>query len=107
LIRILLVWYFISEEVAFMDLLKFIYNGTLEERSITELLDVLIVADKFDVTTCVNHCSRVLQNSPLTIESALLYQELPSAIVTNKRFRVSLIDAAKRFLIRYFNGFKK
>lgn len=95
-----------SEKVAFMDLLQFIYNGTVEARSITEQLDVLMIADKFEVSTCVNHCSRALQNSPLTKESALLYQEIPSTLHSNKA-ALSLIDAAKRFLIQYFNSFKK
>ena len=44
--------------MAFMDLLQFMDNGTVEARSITDLMDGLIIADKFDVSTCFNHGCR-------------------------------------------------
>jgi hypothetical protein len=96
-----MVWHFIAEEVAFMDLLHFMYNGTLEARSTRELLDVLMVADKFDVPSCVNHCTHALQNSPFTIESASLYLQLPPTMLTNTVV-LQLTDAAKGFLIQCF-----
>jgi hypothetical protein len=48
------VWYFIAEEMAFKDLLQNMYSGTLPERLPNELLDMLMVADKFEVTSCVD-----------------------------------------------------
>eukprot|EP00253_Pinus_taeda_P005647 PITA_05647 len=76
------------------------YKGTLEARSTPELLDVLMVAHKFRVKSCVNYCTHALQKSPMTIESASLYLQLPSIVHTNTV--PGLKDAAKRFLIQCF-----
>eukprot|EP00253_Pinus_taeda_P006486 PITA_06486 len=76
------------------------YKGTLEARSTPELLDVLMVAQKFRVKSCVNYCAHALQKSPMTIESASLYLQLPSIVHTNTVPRLK--DAAKRFLIQCF-----
>lgn len=90
-----------------MDLLQFIYKGTLEAHSTAELLDVLMVADKFDTKSCVDHCTRALQNSSLfSIESASLYLQLPPIMLTSPRF-LQLTDAAKWFLILCFEHSEK
>lgn len=66
------VCYFIADEVAFMGLLEFMYSGTLHAHSLTELLNVLMVADKFDVRTCIQYCSYALQES-MTTNAAMIY----------------------------------
>lgn len=91
-----------AEEAAFMDLLQFIYRGILEARSATELLDLLMVAEKFGVKSCVNHCTHALQNSsPFTIKSALFFLQLRPTMLANTVL-LQLTDAANRFLIQCF-----
>jgi hypothetical protein len=80
-----------------MELLDFMYNGTLSMTSPTALLDVLMAADKFEVAPCTTYCSRVLQNIPMTPECALLYLELPSSVLMADAVQ-PLIDAAKQYL---------
>lgn len=70
-----------SEEAALMELLNFMYCNTLTTTSAPALLDVLMAADKFEVASCMRHCSRLLRNMPMTPESALLYLDLPSSVL--------------------------
>lgn len=95
-----------SEEAAFMDLLKFMYSNTLSTITPTALLDVLMAADKFEVASCMRHCSRLLLNLPMTCESALLYLDLPSSVSIADAVR-PLIDAAKQFLAAHFKDITK
>lgn len=91
----------VSEEAALMELLNFMYSNTLSATTAPALLDVLMAADKFEVASCMRHCSRLLRNLPMTPESALLYLELPSSVLMAEAVQ-PLTDAAKQFLaIRY------
>ena len=84
-----------------MDLLNFMYSKTLKVTTATALLDFLMAADKFEVTSCLRYCICLLLNLPMTPESALLYLELPSSILMAEAVQ-PLIDAAKQFLaVRY------
>ncbi|KAH9303606.1 hypothetical protein KI387_008010, partial [Taxus chinensis] len=94
-----------SEEEAFMDLLNFIYCGSLNAQSTTMLLDVLMVADKFEVAVCMNHCIGVLQCLPMTIDSASLFLSLPSSVLMADAVQ-PLIIAAKGFLKKQFSKIK-
>ncbi|XP_062090583.1 BTB/POZ domain-containing protein POB1-like [Humulus lupulus] len=90
-----------SEEAALMELLNFMYSNTLSTASAPALLDVLMAADKFEVASCMRHCSRLLRNMPMTPESALLYLDLPSSVLMAEAVQ-PLTDAAKQFLaVRY------
>ncbi|CAL9123154.1 unnamed protein product [Musa textilis] len=91
-----------SEEAALMELLSFMYSGKLSTTSPTLLLDVLMVADKFEVVSCMRHCCELLKSLPMSQESALLYLELPSSISMASALR-PLTEAAREFLV---NGFK-
>ncbi|GJW37916.1 BTB/POZ domain-containing protein POB1-like protein isoform X2 [Tanacetum coccineum] len=96
-----------SEDAAFMELLKFIYNNTLTANTTPALLDVLMSADKFEVASCMRYCSRLLRNLPMTPESALLYLDLPSTVLMAEAVQ-SLTGAAKQFLaVRYKDMTKK
>ncbi|WOG88622.1 hypothetical protein DCAR_0207857 [Daucus carota subsp. sativus] len=91
----------VSEEAALMELLNFMYSNTLSVTTAPALLDVLMAADKFEVASCMRHCSRLLRNLPMTPESALLYLELPSSVLMAEAVQ-PLTDAAKQFLaVRY------
>ncbi|CAN8248172.1 unnamed protein product [Cochlearia groenlandica] len=70
-----------SEENAVMELLRFMYTNSLSVKTTPELLHVLIAADKFDVALCINYCSRMLLNMPMTPEFALLLLRLPSSVL--------------------------
>ncbi|KAM3289829.1 BTB/POZ domain-containing protein POB1 [Capsicum chacoense] len=95
-----------SEEAAFMDLLKFMYSNTLSTITPSALLDVLMAADKFEVASCMRHCSRLLRNLPMTCESALLYLDLPSSVLMADAV-LPLTDAAKQFLAARFKDITK
>jgi len=89
-----------------MDLLNFMYSNTLKSNTPTALLDVLMAADKFEVASCMRHCSRLLRNFPMTSESALLYLDLPSSVLMAEAVR-PLTDAAKEFLALQFKDITK
>uniref|UniRef100_A0A0D6R465 BTB domain-containing protein n=1 Tax=Araucaria cunninghamii TaxID=56994 RepID=A0A0D6R465_ARACU len=95
-----------SEEAALMDLLNFMYSGNVSTSTAPGLLDVLMAADKFEVASCMRHCSRVLRNLPMTPESALLYLELPSSVLMADAVQ-PLTDAAKQYLAKKFRDLAK
>ncbi|XP_020212377.1 BTB/POZ domain-containing protein POB1 [Cajanus cajan] len=95
-----------SEEAALMELLNFMYSNTLNITSPPALLDVLMAADKFEVASCMRHCSRLLRNIPMTPESALLYLELPSSVLMADAVQ-PLTDAAKQYLAGRYKDITK
>lgn len=95
-----------SEEAALMDLLNFMYSGTVSTNTAPGLLDVLMAADKFEVASCMRYCSRLLRNLPMTPESALLYLDLPSSVLMADAVQ-PLTDAAKQFLAKRFRDLAK
>ncbi|CAA2954498.1 BTB POZ domain-containing POB1-like isoform X1 [Olea europaea subsp. europaea] len=95
-----------SEEAALMELLNFMYSNTLTATTAPALLDVLMAADKFEVASCMRHCSRMLRNLPMTPESALLYLDLPSSVLMAEAVQ-PLTDAAKQFLAARYKDISK
>ncbi|XP_011093267.1 BTB/POZ domain-containing protein POB1 isoform X4 [Sesamum indicum] len=95
-----------SEEAAVMELLNFMYSGTLNASTAPALLDVLMAADKFEVASCMRHCSRLLRNLAMTPESALLYLDLPSSVLMADAVQ-PLTDAAKQFLAARYKDISK
>lgn len=89
-----------------MELLGFIYRGTLSTTTPLALLDVLMAADKFEVASCMRHCCRLLRNLPMTPESALLYLELPSNVLIADAVQ-PLTDAAKQYLATRYKDISK
>ncbi|GJN19512.1 hypothetical protein PR202_gb06795 [Eleusine coracana subsp. coracana] len=87
----------VVEENALMELLSFMYSGKLTTTEPTLLLDILMAADKFEVVSCMRHCSQLLTSLPMTTESALLYLDLPCSISMAAAVQ-PLTDAAKDFL---------
>ncbi|KAK1280819.1 BTB/POZ domain-containing protein POB1 [Acorus gramineus] len=96
-----------SEEAAVMELLNFAYAGHLSREtaeSPSAVLDVLMAADKFDVVSCIRHCSVLLRDSsPMTEESASTYLGLPHSVLAREEVR-PLIDAAKEVVSARFKG---
>ncbi|KAK3021900.1 hypothetical protein RJ639_047404 [Escallonia herrerae] len=95
-----------SEEAALMDLLNFIYSGTLSTTTPSALLDVLMAADKFEVASCMRYCSWLLRNLPMTRDSALRYLDLPSSVLMADTVQ-PLTDAAKQFLAGRYKDITK
>lgn len=89
-----------------MELLGFMYSGKLSTISAPALLDVLMAADKFEVASCMRHCSQVLRTLPMTTDSALLYLELPSSVSIGSAVQ-PLTDAAKDFLTNKYRDISK
>lgn len=95
-----------TEEAALMELLTFMYSGKLSTTSPTLLLDVLMAADKFEVASCMRHCSQLLRSLPMTTESALLYLDLPSSVSMASAVQ-PLTDATKEFLANKYRDITK
>ncbi|CAA6671581.1 unnamed protein product [Spirodela intermedia] len=95
-----------SEEAALMELLSYMYSGKLSTNNAPALLDVLMAADKFEVASCMRHCSKLLRNLPMTPESALLYLELPSSVSMASAVQ-PLTDAAKEYLATRYKDITK
>ncbi|KAK1378166.1 BACK domain-containing protein [Heracleum sosnowskyi] len=70
-----------SEEVALMELLNFMYKSTLSPTTPSCLLDILMAADKYDVSTCMEYCSKRLRRIPITLNFALRCLDLPSSVL--------------------------
>ncbi|KAI4984494.1 hypothetical protein ZWY2020_017124 [Hordeum vulgare] len=91
-----------SEENAFMELLRFMYNGKLTPTTeSTHLVGILMVADKFEVTSCIKLCSQRLIGLPMTPESAVRCLDLPCSIP----MAADLSEAAKKFLSKRYEKF--
>ncbi|XP_076951481.1 BTB/POZ domain-containing protein POB1-like isoform X2 [Bidens hawaiensis] len=95
-----------TEEAGLMKLLKFIYTNNLEVSTACDVLDVLKIADKFDVGSCMRYCSRLLRNLPMTPESVLVYLDLPSTVLMAKAFQ-PLTVAVKQFYAVHFKDITK
>ncbi|CAL9176686.1 unnamed protein product [Musa hybrid cultivar] len=95
-----------SEEAALMELLSFMYSGKLSTTSPTLLLDVLMAADKFEVVSCMHHCTQLLRSLPMTTESALVYLDLPFSVSMASAVQ-PLTDAAKDYLAKSYKDITK
>ncbi|URE44798.1 BACK [Musa troglodytarum] len=89
-----------------MELLSFMYSGKLSTTSPSLLLDVLMAADKFEVVSCMRHCSQLLRSLPMTTESALLYLDLPCSVSMASAVQ-PLTDAAKDYLAKSYRDITK
>uniref|UniRef100_A0A453MDD0 Uncharacterized protein n=1 Tax=Aegilops tauschii subsp. strangulata TaxID=200361 RepID=A0A453MDD0_AEGTS len=90
-----------SEENALMELLSFMYSGKLTTTQPGLLLNILMAADKFEVVSCIRHCTQLLKSLPMTKESAVLYLDHPFSISLVAEVQ-HLIDAAKQFLVNKY-----
>lgn len=84
-----------------MKLLEFMHSNNLKVKTASAVLNVLKVADKFDVASCIRYCGRLLRNLPMTPESVLVYLNLPSIILESEAFQ-PLTIAVKRFYAVHF-----
>lgn len=84
-----------------MNLLVFMYSNTIPTSNPSDLLNVLVAADKYEVASCMRYCSQLLLKSPMTCESALRYLDLSYSFSTTEAIN-SLTEVAKQFLaLRY------
>ncbi|KAM0048016.1 putative chromatin remodeling & transcription regulator BTB-POZ family [Helianthus debilis subsp. tardiflorus] len=90
-----------TEEASLMELLKFMYSNNLTVTAASDVLDVLLAAEKFDVASCTRYCGRLLRTLTMTPESVLVNLDLPSTILMTEAFQ-PLIIAAKQFYVVYF-----
>lgn len=83
------------------DVLRFMYNNTLSATTVTDLLRVLIVADKFEVNSCMRYCHKLLHKISMTLEVALSYLELPASVQVAELVQPLIDDAKKCIFDRY------
>ncbi|KFK40747.1 hypothetical protein AALP_AA2G035800 [Arabis alpina] len=92
-----------SEEYALTQIIKFIYtNSLVAATDICQLVEVLVAADKFDVSSCVAYCTAKLLTFPMTKESALVYLNLPWNVLMAESSH-PLIQAAKETVATYYD----
>ena len=84
-----------------MELLSFTYGGKLTTTDPILLVDILMAADKFEVLSCMRHCSQLLTSLPMTTESALLYLDHPCSMSLAAEIQ-HLVDVAKKFLVNKY-----
>ncbi|KAJ0444845.1 putative chromatin remodeling & transcription regulator BTB-POZ family [Helianthus annuus] len=94
------------QEVSLMELLKFMYSNNLTVTAASDVLDVLLTAEKFDVASCTRYCGRLLRTLTMTPESVLVYLDLPSTILMTEAFQ-PLTIATKQFYVVYFKDMTK
>ena len=75
-----------------MEVVNFMYRGTLTATTEAALLDVLKLANKFQVAQCMRLCASLLIEMPMTIGSAAVYLSLFMADEVEH-----LVSAAKQF----------
>ncbi|XP_021997615.1 BTB/POZ domain-containing protein POB1 isoform X2 [Helianthus annuus] len=91
-----------SEEASLMELLKFMYSNNLTVTTAPALLDVLMAADKFDVSICTRRFIRLLRNQKImTPEFLLDYFDLPPTILMAKVFRPMTVFAKQFYAVHY------
>lgn len=88
-----------TEEAALMDLLQFAYSNKLSANTPTALLDVLMLADKYEFSPCITICGELLQKVPLNCELALSYVDLPSSVLAVESVS-QLVAEAKKYLAK-------
>lgn len=76
-LSVILFSFFEIEVAALMELLNFMYNNTLSMATHSSLVDILMVADKFEVASCVQYCSQQPRKLPMTLDFAFSYIERP------------------------------
>lgn len=89
-----------------MHILKFFYTNTLSTAAAIELIDLLIVTDKFQADSCMRLCSQVLSGMPITRESAVLFLELPSSVLMAEAVQ-PLTSATKNYLISHYKDIER
>lgn len=82
------------------------HTGTLRVTTAPALLDVLVIADKFEVTKCMSRCCQMLLKLPMTYEFSLFYLGLPPGLLMAEVVQ-PLIFVAKQYLAVTFGDISK
>ncbi|KQJ91556.1 BTB/POZ domain-containing protein POB1 isoform X1 [Brachypodium distachyon] len=91
-----------AEEMPLQHLLSFMYGEEILTTDPAHIIGILMVADKYQVLSCVTHCSELLTTCPISTEVALLYLNLDCSIPTALE---PAKDAAKKFLCNKYQDF--
>ncbi|KAL4192101.1 hypothetical protein AMTRI_Chr06g192330 [Amborella trichopoda] len=78
--------------------LEFIYCGTLSTSTPELLMNLMVIANKFDVVSCICQCSLLLSSFPKTPACASQYLEFPYKTLDAAQF---FTDAAKQCLAEH------
>ncbi|KAK1311456.1 BTB/POZ domain-containing protein POB1 [Acorus calamus] len=90
----------VSNKDALMELLKFIYGMKLPPTivaSIPSLLGILMVADKYDVPSCVRYCTSLVL-SDMNLNTASYCLEFSSKVLASQAIK-PIAKAAQKFLV--------
>lgn len=89
-----------------MELLNFMYNNTLSMATHSSLVDILIVADKFEVASCMQYCREQLKKLPITLDFAFSYMARPYSALHVDALR-QLTVLVKQFIAAQFRDIDK
>ena len=78
-----------------MDVLKFMYNHFVNVSSATELVDVVMDADKFEVPSCLKFCVELLLKLPMSTELEVFFLGLPSTVLVNEVVQPLIVSVIK------------
>ncbi|XP_011629420.1 BTB/POZ domain-containing protein POB1-like [Amborella trichopoda] len=85
--------------LSILNIYLFTYFGMISTNDLALLLDLLVVADKFEVASCVHHCSKLLGSLPMTRECAIKYLEHPYRMIDAIR---PLVVVSKQYLAKQY-----
>ncbi|GAQ80020.1 BTB/POZ/Kelch-associated protein [Klebsormidium nitens] len=101
----------IIEEDAFVDAIRFIFCGHVASKSVIELIRLILVADRFEIPSCVQGACDALaggvlqaqKGSPWGVVKCLL--ALPDSVRTHKTVSELLVKAQK-LMSEYYKDFQ-
>lgn len=82
------------------------YDNTLSTDTHSGLVNILLVADKFEVVSCMRYCSQQLSKLPMTCDFALRYMDLPYSVLHVDALQ-QLTDLVKQFIAVKFRDIDK
>ncbi|KAK1263304.1 BTB/POZ domain-containing protein POB1 [Acorus gramineus] len=91
----------VSEKDALIELLKFIYGKKLPPAivaSIPSLVDILMVADKYNVPSCVQHCTCLLLKLNMNLDGASYCLELFTNVSVSQAIK-PVAEVTQEFLV--------
>lgn len=80
-----------------MHLLTFMYSNSLDLDSVSDLLAVLMVAERFQVPSCKELCVSLLLNLDMTLAGAAMCLDLPKSVLTSEIVQ-PLFSATKNYV---------
>eukprot|EP01114_Cavostelium_apophysatum_P023052 TRINITY_DN8566_c0_g1_i1.p1 TRINITY_DN8566_c0_g1~~TRINITY_DN8566_c0_g1_i1.p1 ORF type:complete len:429 (+),score=96.75 TRINITY_DN8566_c0_g1_i1:77-1363(+) len=93
-----------ENQSAFRDLIRFMYTGEFQSKSIDELFKILVLADQYEISDVTNSISQLLCTSSLTLETCCKYLKFVGQFEFSHSFG-QLFSLCCAFLEKTFESF--